>query len=186
MDGVVNGAALRGGLFSCSSLQAHRCGSPFGDCRLPIDRNVYHPERSRRACKPPLPPEIAGANTHETSTRPSKVPSVSLLRRTFLSNFPTLVLGTSSTNANSSGSHHLATRPRRCSSRSSAVVLAPSRSTTQHRGRSAQRSSGLAITAASITSGCDMTSFSSSTEEIHSPPDLITSLARSVICTKPF
>ena len=68
---------------------------------------------------------------------------------------------------------------------SAAVVEAPSRTTTQHSGRSAQRSSGLAITAASITSGCDMTSFSSSTDEIHSPPDLITSLARSVICTNP-
>ena len=31
--------------------------------------------------------------------------------------------------------------------------------------------------------GCAMISFSSSTEEIHSPPDLITSLLRSVICT---
>src|SRR5207244_13292310 len=119
----------------------------------------------------------------ETGARPSSVPSLRLVRRTFLSNLPTLVLGISARNANSSGSHHLATRPRRCSTMSAAVVEAPSRTTTQHSGRSAQRSSGLAITAASITSGCDMTSFSSSTDEIHSPPDLIMSLDRTVICT---
>src|SRR5437879_4111057 len=108
--------------------------SPFRDCSLPIDRNVYHHERSQSSCKRTLPLRTARANPHETSTRPSSVPSVSLLRSTFLSNFPTLVFGTSATKANSSGSHHLATRPRRCSSRSSAVVLAPSRSTTQHSG----------------------------------------------------
>ena len=42
------------------------------------------------------------------------------------------------------------------------------------------------MTAASTTSGCAMIAFSSSTDEIHSPPDLMTSLARSVIWTKPF
>ena len=61
----------------------------------------------------------------------------------------------------------------------------PPCSTTQASGRSVQRSSGLAITAASSTSGCAISAFSSSTEEIHSPPDLIRSLARSVICMKP-
>ena len=35
------------------------------------------------------------------------------------------------------------------------------------------------MTAASKTSGWAITAFSSSTEEIHSPPDLITSLVRS-------
>ena len=41
------------------------------------------------------------------------------------------------------------------------------------------------MTAASATSGLPASRFSSSTEEIHSPPDLITSLTRSVIWKKP-
>ena len=52
-------------------------------------------------------------------------------------------------------------------------------------GRSPHFSSGTPMTAASITSGWAMMAFSSSIEEIHSPPDLITSLARSVSVTKP-
>ncbi len=76
-----------------------------------------------------------------------------MARRTFLSNLPTLVLGTSSMNANSSGSHHLATRRTQVLDQLRGAHRAPSRSTTQHNGRSAQRSSGFAITAASITSG---------------------------------
>ena len=59
----------------------------------------------------------------------------------------------------------------------------PSRSTTHASGRSSQRASGTAITAASTTSGCAMRWPSSSTDEIHSPPDLMTSFARSVIWT---
>ena len=102
-----------------------------------------------------------------------------------MSNLPTDVFGTSSMNANSSGSHHFATRERRCSVSSSGVADAPSLSTTHASGRSVQRSSGRAITAASSTSGCAISSPSSSTDEIHSPPDLITSFDRSVIRTNP-
>ena len=39
--------------------------------------------------------------------------------------------------------------------------------------------------AAIATAGCAMAMFSRSIEPIHSPPDLITSLLRSVICMKP-
>ena len=39
--------------------------------------------------------------------------------------------------------------------------------------------------AAMATAGCAMAVFSMSIELIHSPPDLITSLLRSVICMKP-
>lgn len=53
------------------------------------------------------------------------------------------------------------------------------------RGRSPHLSSGTATTAASVTSGWDISAFSRSTEEIHSPPDLMTSLARSVRVRKP-
>ena len=41
------------------------------------------------------------------------------------------------------------------------------------------------MTAASATAGWPISVFSSSTDEIHSPPDLITSFARSLIWTKP-
>ena len=39
--------------------------------------------------------------------------------------------------------------------------------------------------AAIATAGCAIAMFSTSIELIHSPPDLITSLLRSVICMKP-
>ena len=104
---------------------------------------------------------------------------------TFLSNFPTLVLGTSGMNAQRSGSCHFATRSARNARSVSASSVAPSRTTTDASGRSCQRSSGTATTAASSTSGCAISWFSNSTELIHSPPDLMTSLVRSVICMKP-
>ncbi len=61
----------------------------------------------------------------------------------------------------------------------------PPCSTTAASGRSAHFSSGTAITAASATAGCAMSAFSSSTDEIHSPPDLITSFERSLIWMNP-
>ena len=57
--------------------------------------------------------------------------------------------------------------------------------TTTASGRSPQRSSGIAITAASATSGWAISRFSRSTEEIHSPPDLTRSLERSQIFRLP-
>ncbi len=96
-----------------------------------------------------------------------------------MSNLPTLVFGTSSMTAKSSGIHHFATREARCSWSSSGEASWPSSNTTQASGRSDQRSSGLAITAASAIASCPISSFSRSTEEIHSPPDLMTSLERS-------
>ena len=61
----------------------------------------------------------------------------------------------------------------------------PSARTTVASGRSPHFSSGTPTTQASSTSGWAISAFSSSTEEIHSPPDLITSLARSVSGRKP-
>ena len=55
----------------------------------------------------------------------------------------------------------------------------------QASGRSLHLGSGMAITAASATSGWAIRAFSRSTELIHSPPDLIRSLVRSVMRTKP-
>ena len=68
---------------------------------------------------------------------------------------------------------------------SSALAEASGRSTTQHSGRSCQRSSGTAITAASKTAGWAIRRPSSSTELIHSPPDLMTSFERSLIVMNP-
>ena len=53
--------------------------------------------------------------------------------------------------------------------------------TTKASGRSCQRGSGMATTAASATCVIAMMSASMSTEEIHSPPDLMRSLVRSAI-----
>src|SRR5260370_572394 len=106
-----------------------------------------------------------------------------LARSTFLSNLPTEVLGPSSMNRTSSGSHHLATLSRRKSITSSWVTL-PLNSglgTANATGRSSHLGWTRPITAASMIFGWAMMAFSSSTEEIHSPPDLITSLVRSTI-----
>ncbi len=84
-----------------------------------------------------------------------------------------------------SGTAHWATFPERKARSTSAVRLEPGFRTTQAKGRSLHFSSGLAITAHSSTSGWPIKAFSISTDEIHSPPDLITSLTRSVIWMKP-
>ena len=96
------------------SLPLRPAGAPCGNPRWTRDRARAGPHQS-------APGYI--------STRPSSSSSPRLARSTFLSNLPTLVFGISSRNANSSGSHHFATRPRRCSTQLvGAVVCAPSRS----------------------------------------------------------
>ena len=99
----------------------------------PPRRGCYRRPRGGRAG--------SGADAHPLA--PLSLPSSSLRLSTFLSNFPTLVFGTSSMNANSSGIHHLATRSRRWSHSSSHVTEAPSSRTTQASGRSGQRLLGL-------------------------------------------
>ena len=61
-------------------------------------------------------------------------------------------------------------------------AVSPFFSTTTSSGRSSHFGCVTPITAASATLGWPTARFSRSIEEIHSPPDLITSLARSVIC----
>ena len=85
-----------------------------------------------------------------------------------------------------SGTCHFATCSQRNAASAAASTFEPDFRTTHASGRSCQRGSGTPMTLASTTSGCAIKWFSSSTELIHSPPDLITSLARSVICTKPW
>ena len=64
---------------------------------------------------------------------------------------------------------------------SSLVSSSPGRTTTQASGRSDHLGCLTPMTAASATLGWAMISFSSSTEEIHSPPDFTTSLVRSTM-----
>jgi 3,4-dihydroxyphenylacetate 2,3-dioxygenase len=118
---------------------------------------------------------------YPSSRSTASSPAASRARSTFLSNLPTAVFGISGTNAQFSGTCQRATFSPRNFASSAASALAPERSTTQASGRSPQRLSGMPITAASCTAGCAISSFSRSTEEIHSPPDLITSLIRSVM-----
>ena len=81
-----------------------------------------------------------------------------------------------------SGSCHLANPPaNRWSRTSSTVRSSPGLSTTQTSGRSCHLGSGTAMTAASTTPSICITRSSMSTEEIHSPPDLMRSLVRSAI-----
>ena len=122
---------------------------------------------------------------YPSSRSTASSPAASRARSTFLSNLPTAVFGISGTNAQFSGTCQRATFSPRNFASSAASALAPERSTTQASGRSPQRLSGMPITAASCTAGCAISSFSRSTEEIHSPPDLITSLIRSVMVKKP-
>jgi len=79
-------------------------------------------------------------------------------------------------------------RAKPCSSRWARTLSAPTgtpETTTQAGGRSTHRGSGMATTAASTTPGMAMMAASMSTEEIHSPPDLIRSLVRSVMTKYP-
>jgi hypothetical protein len=96
-----------------------------------------------------------------------------------LSNLPVAVVGSASTNSNTSGTHHEAIRCARWAARSEAVTAEPARRTTSAAGRSVHTGCATAITIACATSGWSMRWFSTSIELIHSPPDLMRSLVRS-------
>src|SRR5712675_571003 len=78
----------------------------------------------------------------------------------------------------SSGIHHLAILSSRCAEIDCFVT--PPAATTTSNGRSSHVGCGIPITAASTTPGHPIARFSISIELIHSPPDLMTSFARSV------
>ena len=104
--------------------------------------------RARRAASSPVTSRWRSWVTTSSS------PLAYWARSTFLSNLPTEVFGTASMNAHWSGSHHLATRGSRNATSSAGVGGSARRvATTQTSGRSAQRSSGIATTAASKTAG---------------------------------
>ncbi len=62
------------------------------------------------------------------------------------------------------------------------MISMPGFLTASSRGRSSHFGWGTPMTAASAMAGWPTATFSRSMELIHSPPDLITSLERSVIC----
>ena len=104
------------------------------------------------------------------------LPSCNLL------SLPVAVSGSFSTKMTSSGIHHLAILPVKNSSRSARVAVAPGLRTTTSSGRSGHFWCGTAMAAACATAGWATARFSISIELIHSLPDLMTSLVRSVIC----
>ena len=85
-------------------------------------------------------------------------------------------------NSTSSGVHHLAILPSKNCNNASRVTVMPGRSTTTSTGRSSHFGWNTPMQAACSTAGWAMARFSRSMVPIHSPPDLITSLLRSVIC----
>src|SRR6266481_6498032 len=113
-------------------------------------------------------------------------------RSSFLLILPTLVLGMPSTKMIFSGMPYfemmpLSANPLRWSLMTVSLTPSPStRLTTSASGRSPHRSSLTPITAASATPAhCEIRS-SICSDDTHSPPVLITSLIRSVMCTEPF
>src|SRR5580765_8445669 len=109
--------------------------------------------------------------------------SLYLPRNSDFSSFPVDVCGNSCTKTKSSGSCHFAKVMAKKVRSSSQLKVTPLFSTTTANGLSCHMGCGTAITAASATAGCATRAFSTSTELIHSPPDLIRSLVRSVIFT---
>src|SRR5690606_15902654 len=137
----------------------------------PLGRRTGTAERDRRAGIARLARQLSSGKRY-CSKR---------LRSSSLLTLPVAVCGRASTKATSFGIHHLATWPSKPAS-SSAARLSPHCSlTTTSSGRSCHLGWGKPITAHSCTAGCDIATFSRSMELIHSPPDLITSLVRSVI-----
>src|SRR5450756_1829627 len=115
-------------------------------------------------------------------------------RRNRLLILPTLVLSMASTRSTLSGTPYFEITPlsaypltkvRIASASAGASSWTPALRTTSAMGRSPHFSSATPITATSLTEGCWLTMSSSSSEEIHSPPVLMTSLIRSEICTYP-
>src|SRR6266545_3523852 len=170
-----SGVPRQHGLPTCQSLPSLAASPNFGGGAVCA---AAHSFRGTSAAQTSIGPAQGRVCT-------SRSPAAYMSRSVLLENLPTEVFGTSLMNVHRSGTCHFATRIAMNSRSSAAVAVASGRSTTEASGRSCHRSSGTPQTAASKTSGWDMRWFSSSTEEIHSPPDLMTSLARSVNTRNP-
>src|SRR5260370_13326374 len=111
--------------------------------------------------------------------------SLNSSRNLLFSSFPVEVCGSSATTTNASGTCHGAKVCCRKERNSQGSTVRFSFRTTRARGRSCHFGCGTAMTAASRIAACPTNAFSTSTELIHSPPDLIRSFRRSVILTYP-
>src|SRR6056297_99033 len=158
-----------------------RCDEPH---RVREGRKCRH--RDTSVATPSVMRQILTEPTTGVIERPqASVVSEYSSRSVFFENLPTLVLGTSSIQTIFLGSCHLAILPSRNVSTSSSVRSSPGAFTTQASGASPQRSWATPHTAASALLGWAISSFSSSTELIHSPPDLMRSLVRSTSRIRP-
>jgi len=95
--------------------------------------------------------------------------------------FPVAVFGSSVTNFTVCGALKCASRSRVNARSSSEVAVAPGFNTTNACGASPHRMSGMPTTAASCTAGCRSSTPSTSTDEMFSPPLMMTSFKRSRI-----
>src|SRR5580658_8419958 len=102
-----------------------------------------------------------------------------------LCTLPVPPTGSESRNITSSGTHSRATRCDRNSRISSRCTFWPGLRTTNSSGRSCHFACFTPMTAAAATAGWPAAAFSRSIELIHSPPVLIRSLTRSLICMVP-
>jgi puromycin-sensitive aminopeptidase len=162
----------------------------FAEHQIPQSAKTLEPSDSQARCaesrgrpNAATSPARGPAVRVQATISTSRSPAWCRARSTFLSNLPTLVFGTSVMKLHRSGNQNLAVRSLNHERSSSAVTVASGLSTTQAIGRSSQRGSGTPITAASSTSGWPIRVFSRSTDDTHSPPLLMTSLARSLIIT---
>ena len=104
-------------------------------------------------------------------------------RNTYFWIFPVAVLGSSGTNCTPCGALKCARRSRAKAIKSSGVASAPSLRTMNAKGASPHLGCGRPTMAASWTAGWRSKAPSTSTEEMFSPPLMITSLMRSRIST---
>ncbi len=103
------------------------------------------------------------------------------MRSTYFWILPVAVFGSSAVKVTPRGALKWASRSRANAMISSPVALLPSRSTTKACGVSPHFSCGRPTIATSWTAGCRSSTPSTSTEEMFSPPLMITSLSRSRI-----
>src|SRR2546426_3340059 len=125
--------------------------------------------------------------TERAATRPGSHYWVEIAERpsrnTYFWILPVAVLGSSATNVKSRGVLKCASLLRTNSRSSCGATETPDLNTTKAWGTSPHFASGTPTTAASTIAGCPSNTPSTSTDEIFSPPLMMTSLNRSLIST---
>src|SRR5258708_7418298 len=157
----------------------YRCGNAVGrirGIRVECQRQQHAPtDQGRVNIDSHMPVSSGEQNT----------PPYFSLRAVFCT-LPVPPTGTDSTNITSSGMHNRAICFARNSRISSRSRVRPGLRTTKSRGLSCHFGCFTPMTAAAATAGWAMATFSRSIELIHSPPVLIRSLTRSLICMTPW